>query len=297
MPLDPSKSYHVKISTHSCNLFWANMGLKYLDGSPVINYWDDIQIRVYARGEDDEEDKQVFRALPTFNSRSYIQSEIDGLNGDLGARMEAKFPGYIQENLTEDWGAGMPITEMVKLTEVTYMFRWYNPEYPDHTPFEDLPGAPKDAEGRYPVDINIFVPVDNIMKVDIEAAIKDYVERFLLIKDFDMHWDDVPTDTDLQKWWQDELDLHKKCEEMRARGEKWKIAYVPDFMEQMYGVNAAELKERGVTHGEPIGDFGGEVMLHFKDGHTEIMKLPGDEKDLLGGDNMTVENEGDNDGF
>ncbi len=268
------KKVSVVLEVTSLNFYWSEKGFKYADGTPVRCSWDDISFQIFCNG------KNLYGKLTThIDTILYIEHEISELYGDLGKKMEESYPGYIEEELNNT-SYGIPMKNIAMSKDILFAY-CYSDEN-DEDPYEtSLLNAPINDKGEKPSYIFGFVPVQNLNKKAVEDFMAAYVRKHGIDGEceIEFEWENVPEDEYLKEQFQSELDLIKQSEEMRARGEKYKICYAPIFLKQIFGENRIQpLIGRGLVSGEPLGDYlmGGDILLRFEDGHTELLR---DEED------------------
>jgi len=254
----------VKLEIHSLNFFWGEKGYKWFDGTPIKCSWEDIGYDIY-RG-----DKKLEEGSTTVEARSYVEQEIEQLHGSLGARMEVKFPGYIEEELNSTY-YGIPFKDIPACNEPLWCFSYQDRDDEDFYQIEDMINLPKDEHGVYPSYITGYIPEEFITRANVEAYMADYIKRYKGFDEgFEFVWEGVPSDETLEKEYQETIVEMENWNKDREKGIETKIMLLPQPLAMFLGKDKVEeLVARGMTHAEKVGEED-DFVYHFEDGHTEL---------------------------
>ena len=269
--MDLSKKYKVKLECSGCNIVWASQGLISYDGTPAMCGWEDVHIHVL---NDDGTDAMFYNL--TLDSMFYIKGELEMLQGDFAAKMEIDYPGYIEENMNT--GFGMRLDELVKHKD-GYLYSYYYPTPGNDDQIENGFDLPRNEKGELPVDVVVLVPHESLTHENVIEAVKHFLGKFFHIETSEVFWFDDPDYDDAKKLadWNEHEEQAKEFAKMRAEGRTFRVVMVPGFLRDLYGSEHIDpLIARGLKEAEKVG---GDTILTFEDGHTEILNIPDEELD------------------
>jgi hypothetical protein len=260
------KKIKVLLSNTGYNFYWAERKFCYKDEKPMTCYWEDISYIVII-------DDKIYKGNTTVDCKKYIEYEIEEAEGEMGAKIEIKCPGYIEEKLN-DTPFNMPLKELIKLDKI-YIGYCYD-EIDNEEKYESkLFNLPINDFGMKPCYIIGYTPSDTVGIKEVEEFMKVFIEKHFNINEkieFEFEWVDLPTEEDIKKEWDNYLEEIEEWAKMKARGEKFSVRYSTDFMKQLFSEELInKYIDNGMIYGEPMGETD-EVLLTFKDNHTEILK-------------------------
>jgi hypothetical protein len=255
----------VTIEIDGLNFFWAEKGYTWANGTPIECCWEDISYSI-KRGDD----TLVDVGSTTVETRLCVESEIDNLKGSLGSRMEAKFPGYVEEELNSTH-YGVPFKDLVNSTEPRWCFSYEDPESEGFFQILDMINLPKNDKGVYPSYISGYIPDRVVTRANIESYMTDYIKLYKGLKeDIEFSWVGVPTDEDIERTYRETI---TEIEEFTKHSEEEggsKVIILPQPLTMFLGgERVEELVNRGLVHAELVGNDE-DLMYHFEDGHTEL---------------------------
>ena len=260
------KKIKVILSNNGYNFHWAERKYCYKNGTPSICCWEDISYVVIIDGVKHE-------GNTTLDCRKYVEYEIEEAEGELGRRMEIDFPGYIEEQLNNT-AFNIPFKELIKSDKI-HLGYCYDEIDSEEKHESELFNLPINDFGMKPCYIIGYTPSDTVGIKEVEEFMKVYIEKHFNINEkieFEFEWVDVPTEEDIKKEWDNYLKEIEEWAKMKAKGEKFSIRYSMDFMKQLFGEELInKYIDNGMIYGEPMGETD-EVLLTFKDNHTEILK-------------------------
>jgi hypothetical protein len=254
----------VSISINSLNFYWGEKGYKWECGTPIECCWEDVYYKVYREGE------LIREGGTTVETRRLIESELENLDGDLGAKMELQFPGYIEEEKNSTH-YGIPYKDLPLCNELKWGFSYEEPDCEDFYQIEDLINLPKNEDGVYPSYISCYIPVGVLDRSSIELSMKSYIKLFMgFDEDIEFTWEEVPTDEYLETEYKSTLEEIENWNKHKKDGEPTKVMLLPQPLAMFLGKEKVdELVARGLENAEILTDSQ-EFLLHFKDGTTEL---------------------------
>ena len=245
------------------NFFWSEKGYKWVDGAPIECIWEDVYYSVL------RDDKLIREGGVTVETRKYFQYEIDSLKGDLGERMEVRYPGYVEEELNSTH-YGIPLKDLPNSDIPRWCFSYDDPESEDFYQIDDMINLHKNENGILPCYITGYIPEEILNRKSVETFMVSYINKFFGIDEkMEFYWEDVPSDDYLEKEYQKSIKEAEEWTKNREKGITPKIMLLPQPMSMFIGKEKVEeLLKRGFTQAEQI-EGTDEFLYHFEDGHTE----------------------------
>jgi hypothetical protein len=228
--------------------------------------WEDIIFYLNEKGQ------EKFICSITVQSREYYAQILKAVEEDddkFYTKLEIDYPGSLQEEKFA-FPFKMQKEELIKKQEILFGFMYPDPLEPatkndSLITLQNLP-LQNDVEPDY---IEGYIPENKITKENIIQFSKLFLEKYMGILDPEFYWIKPPAAKDVKESWEENQKLIQQSKEMRERGEKWQINMLPQVMEFLEGSTFREKYGESVEFGELLESK--EILLHFKDGHTEIL--------------------------
>lgn len=268
-----------KIDVHvqGLNFYWSEKNYKYPDGSNIKVVWEDVDYAIHLPDG-------VRKGGTVLETKKLYEYELEDLNGNIGKAMEEKFPGYIEEHLSDTY-FNMSIPELIKQNKLLWGFTYDIPGSENFFEITDMINLPKNEEGIFPSLVIGYLPIERITKKDVEFFITEYAKNFFGVNDnIKINWVKTPTNEELEKEYKNFIGEINYFTSMRERGEKPKIIILPQPLSMIIGKNIVSYyTNKGMKHAEYLSESD-EYLAHFEDGTTEIIN-----KDIVGDHFSTYE--------
>jgi len=232
---------------------------------PFVVYWEDLYYTVLKDGV------EFRKGSVTIEAKSMVKYEIDRINSEFYDKIEVENPGTREENLSTIIADGLTWEGLLKSDIYHYSYSYDTPENPDKYEIKDMIDLPYDENFIYPRYITIYIPEEYITKDIVDKYMKLYIKRFFNVEVDEIEWNMKHDKDYLQKEYDNEIENMKKWEEMREKGEKLKIAMLPQVLSNFLGKELVDKWVlRGLVSAEAVEGCSDEYLLEFVDGHTEL---------------------------